>query len=122
MAKIYAGSELTVTGYLLTVETRGNYATLVMTVPADEYTAKDGSRRKVPAQTHKFDVGDSFAAAITQLDQGARLRVTGKGSAREYTDKTTGALRTFTSFRLTDLQPCNDLAELPKAAESEVPF
>jgi len=122
MAKIYPNSELTIVGYVKNVQTRGQYATLILSIPADSFVGKDGQRREVPEQLHKMDVPDSFMAAINGLDVGSRVRVTGKGSARAYTDKTTGEPRTFTSFRLTDLQPCLDLAELPQVDASAVPF
>jgi hypothetical protein len=122
MAKIYPSSELIVTGYVKTVQMRGQYATLILSIPADSFVGKDGQRREVPEQVHKMDVSDAFREAINGLDIGSRVRVVGKGSARVYTDKVTGENRTFTSFRITDLQPCNDLAELPQVDASDIPF
>ena len=126
MAKIYPNSELTIVGYVKTVQTRGQYATLILSIPADIYTGKDGQRRVVPEQLHKMDVPDSFMAAINGMDVGSRVRVVGKGSARAYVDKNTGEARTFTSFRLTDLQPCNDLPviqpPMPPADDEQIPF
>lgn len=121
--KIYPNSQLIVAGYVQAVEMRGNYATLVVEIPSDSYTDKIGNRREVPAQIHKFDVPESFMAAIAELPLRARVTVAGKGTARAYADKVTGEARTFTSFRLVDLKPCNDLPELAApAGDDDVPF
>lgn len=117
MAKIYPGSTIIVHGYVKTVETRGEYHDLIIEVPADSYQGKP-----IPRQIHKFGVPDSFAGAVTMLSQGQRLTVTGNGRGVAGIGKASGKPYEFTSFRMTDMQPCLDLKELPKVEDEVLPF
>lgn len=108
-------NNITLAGHLVNVATklRGTYENTELQVRTVE-RAKDGDKN----ETHTLQTFGRSADRAKTIAPGAFVIVTGRVTSREYADKQTGELRSFTSITCYDIEEVK--TDAPKQTEFDV--